>query len=264
LEGFTSSSFACDAIGIGHSMLQALLRGKLSRDHEQIEDILTSNVFGLLRYDHPEIICDFLGRAILHDGCKALDAAALHAGGISISWEFWPWWSEAGCIACEPDVAITLENQDRHRIYLLIEAKLHAGKSSLSDQNPLPFDQLAREWDNLVSRAQAKNSKPVLIYMTSHFCIPRSEIADSINEVRFKRGSEATIAWLSWRELPNVLDKYAMTSLRSDLRLLLERMGLTYFDGIMPVRPPEIDWRFQAGAYDWSVAHSGSLGWGFK
>ena len=31
-------------------MLQALLRGKLSRVQENMEDVLTSTVFGLLRY----------------------------------------------------------------------------------------------------------------------------------------------------------------------------------------------------------------------
>ena len=35
-------------------MLQALLNGKLSREQENMEDILTSNVFGLLRYVQPQ------------------------------------------------------------------------------------------------------------------------------------------------------------------------------------------------------------------
>ena len=35
-------------------MIHALLNGKLSADQENMEDILTSNVFGLLRYLPPE------------------------------------------------------------------------------------------------------------------------------------------------------------------------------------------------------------------
>jgi len=130
-------------------MLQALLRGKLSRDHEQIEDILTSNVFGLLRYDDPELTLAFLSRATLPDGKRALDSFLLQSAGISIRWEFWPWWpAAAGCSACEPDVVITLESPDRPRIYVLIEAKLNAAKSSLADERPFPSDQLAREWSS--------------------------------------------------------------------------------------------------------------------
>ena len=35
-------------------MLQAILKGKLSREQENMEDVLTSNVFGLLRYVQPQ------------------------------------------------------------------------------------------------------------------------------------------------------------------------------------------------------------------
>jgi hypothetical protein len=44
-------------------MLQALLRGKLSREHEEIEDILTSNVFGLLQYCDPSLVVQFFAAA---------------------------------------------------------------------------------------------------------------------------------------------------------------------------------------------------------
>lgn len=245
-------------------MLQALLRGKLSRDHEQIEDIVTSNVFGVLKYDDPGLTLEFLSRAILSDGRKALDFALLRGGGISIKWEFWPYWSEAGRIECEPDVVLSLEDADGSCIQVLIEAKLNSGKSSLADDGPTPSDQLAREWDNLSVRARTRNAQPLLIYLTSHFSFPRFEIEDSLDEFQRKRGSTAAIAWLSWRELRSILDLFPSNPIRDDLRLLLERMGLTYFEGVFPVTPLEIGWRFHAGKYDWNVAKVDGLDWRFE
>jgi hypothetical protein len=147
-------------------MLQALLRGKLSRDHEQIEDILTSNVFGLLKHSIPRITLDFIERARLLNGKRPWDSSIFTSREFSIDWDFWPWWAEAQCTGCEPDVVLTLRGQGGARLFVLIEAKLHAGKSSLADPEGPPADQLAREWSNLVEKARASASQPVLIYLT--------------------------------------------------------------------------------------------------
>ena len=54
-------------------MLQAILKGKLSREQENMEDILTSNVFGLLRYVQPqEGILKYLSLAEDKDGKQPL------------------------------------------------------------------------------------------------------------------------------------------------------------------------------------------------
>ena len=46
-------------------MIEALLRGKLSREQENMEDVLTSNVFGMLQYVAPELgLFPFLARAV--------------------------------------------------------------------------------------------------------------------------------------------------------------------------------------------------------
>lgn len=49
-------------------MLVALLHGKLSREQENIEDILTSNVFGVLKYLPPgTVLIPFLSKASTPD-----------------------------------------------------------------------------------------------------------------------------------------------------------------------------------------------------
>lgn len=45
-------------------MLQAMLHGKLTRQEEEMEDLLTSNVFGLVKYLPPEmVLIPFLSQA---------------------------------------------------------------------------------------------------------------------------------------------------------------------------------------------------------
>jgi hypothetical protein len=242
-------------------MLQALLRGKLSREHEQIEDILTSNVFGLLRYSDPRITLDFLERARLLNDKPPWDRSIFGSGELSIEWDFWPWWADAQSAGCEPDVVLALHGQDSARLLVLIEAKLHAGKSSLADPEGPPADQLAREWSNLVEKARATAAQPILIYLTSHYSFPRAEVIASVEEFQTKRGVEPTIAWLSWRELRPVLMAYPPNAITADIALLLERMDLTYFGGVTSISPISISWRF---GFDWSVGSLNIIDWRFS
>lgn len=86
-------------------MLEALIHGKMTSDQENTEDILTSNVFGVLKYVSPNRgLLSFLSMAVLPDGTSPF--ADLPA---TAEYEFWPWWKEADCIGCEPDVVIRQE-----------------------------------------------------------------------------------------------------------------------------------------------------------
>ena len=67
---------------------------------------------------------------------------------------------EPGCILCESDLIIRLDDKTgRHLIF--VEAKYLSGKSSEEDLSiEEPYDQLAREWDNLVSIARRETQSP--------------------------------------------------------------------------------------------------------
>ena len=85
-------------------MLEALLHGKLSREQENMEDILTSNVFGLLRYLPPsDGLLQFLGMGRMRDGRQPL---ANLPEDTTAEYEFWPWIKESGN-GCEPDVLLS-------------------------------------------------------------------------------------------------------------------------------------------------------------
>ena len=235
-------------------MLQALLNGKLSREQENKEDILTSNVFGLLKYVHPqEGILEYLSLAEDKDGAQPFKclSSLSYVTEKSIDYDFWPRWKEPNWDGCEPDVVITLEIPDGNDLLVLIEAKYLSGKSSEADESyEKPNDQLAKEWDNLIVRAEASNRSPVLIYLTAHYVHPYQDINDAISEFLKKRPESAgpDIYWLSWRHLYKVC-KNTGNPILKDLTLLLDRYNLKFFDGIK-LEDVCIPWSFKID-FEW-------------
>jgi len=129
-------------------MLQAILHGKLTHD-EGMEDLLTSNAFGLMKYlPAHSVLFPFLSYARNPFSRETLSAWLRDAKQVK-EWHFWRWLSAPDCIPCEPDVEIIILNQDNTITWLLIETKYRSGKSSLEKEGIKPNDQLAREFDNL-------------------------------------------------------------------------------------------------------------------
>jgi hypothetical protein len=150
---------------------------------------------------------------------------------------------------CEPDLVVGLESSEGIHL-VMIEAKYLSNKSSYEDQSERPNDQLARELDNLEVLAPHdlgwNTTKEVvdrsLIYLTQDVSLPSIALQGSLREYRRKRNRIGTIYWTSWRCLGAILeeqsqnlDEYQATVL-NDIRLLLQRKGLTMFGGMTPVR----------------------------
>jgi hypothetical protein len=228
-------------------MLHAMLHGKLARQEEGMEDLLTSNAFGLLKYVPAHIaLLPFLGAA--RDALSGLRLGSWLDGVAAVEkWSFWPTLCSAGCQPCEPDVDLTLSHSDGSRTRLLVEAKYRSGKSSFaSGEAGPPNDQLAREFDNLRVAAQADRiDRCGVIYLTADVACPRAEIEESAREYLAKRGAMPMLFWLSWRTLPDVLNTDAARgySMLRDLRKLFLRMRLTMFRSLpwRDVKAPE--WR---------------------
>lgn len=249
-------------------MLQALLKGKLSREQENMEDILTSNVFGLLKYVQPEDgILNYLSLAEDGDGKRPLEFLSFlsEVPHDSIEYEFWPWWEEPNCYGCEPDVAIKLEIPGKQDLLVLVEAKYLSGKSSEADEvDDTPTDQLAREWGNLRAKANTSDVRPVLVYLTAHYAYPYQDINDAISEFQEKRPDDATpvIYWLSWRHLYTVCESSHLPVL-NDIKLLLDRLGLTFFDGIA-LDYVNVLWSFDV-VFDWrAITAFQKINWRLK
>jgi len=244
-------------------MLMALLKGKLSREQENMEDILTSNVFGLLQYLSPkDCLLPFLRLAQTPEGNKLLEE--LPDNTQAEPYDFWPSWHEEGCEGCQPDVVLRLNINGQRRLLVLIEAKYYSGKSSEEDrEQECPNDQLAREWDNLVRVAAREKREPVLVYLTADMGIPKDEIEVSQREYRVKRGKQAVIAWISWRHLAGVLSGAQNPSLQ-DLRKVLERLNLVFFSGFSAIgRAAPVDWTYEGSSlrYGWGISTIPSMKW---
>jgi hypothetical protein len=206
-------------------MIEAVLRGKVSDQVMDDEDLLTSTVWGLLKYRSLRpILTAFLSKATLYgnDGIK-------FGGQISgklldtdhLKFEFWPRDPDFG----EPDLLIEVGD-----LALLVEVKFHA---QLSGE-----DQLQRYWRLLNKRCSAKPRKHI-IFLTADWIVPLlSENATA--------GLEGHLWWLSWYDLAEAIRESSNATasigeVESDLVRYMKRLGFEFFHGISspPVEPLE-------------------------
>lgn len=232
-------------------MTIAEIHGKISPAgtnlSERMEDLLTSDVFGCMRYLPPQkALIPFLSAArSLHGNSLVIPdkTTATH-------YSFWPWLKLPGRIPCEPDVVVGLEAEDSQVHLIMAEAKYYSGLSSEEDERIEPNDQLARELDNLDALScAALGWKPnldistrALLFVTQDMGMPRDLLAQSLGEYRRKRRKEGDIFWVSWRALPSILEQSLKiesipehTAVLKDMLTLLLRKDLRMFGGVEPV-----------------------------
>jgi hypothetical protein len=243
-------------------MFDAQLKGKFTREEEDLEDLLTSNVFGAIKYvTYKEGLIPLLSEAERLDGNKPLQGLK----DISkVEYQFWPFLEEEGCNPCEPDVLISITQSNGKQILILVEAKFKSGKSSEADLSDKPSDQLSKEWDNLIRHAKRKNSEPYLLYITADIGFPEKEINESISDYFFKKpGSTIDILWLSWRKLPAIFHN-SENEIIKDLVRLLRRQGLIFFEGFKISQVEDFNWQFQAGNVGYPVSQPLVITWSFR
>lgn len=228
-------------------MFQAQLKGKLSRQEEDLEDLLTSNVFGALKYiSYEEGLLPLLHSIVDEYGNHPL--RQIH--NIQFArYEFWPFLNEPNCIPCEPDVLINIEETSGNKYLILIEAKYLSRKSSPASEDDKPADQLAKEWDNLLSYSNKKRIEPFLIYITAHTEIPIGDISESKKEYSEKRGSDIKVGWLSWRMIIDIF-KESQNEIIKDLISILKKQGLILFRGFSKIPDYKIGWEFRPNLAD--------------
>jgi len=233
-------------------MIDALLHGKFSRNQENMEDILTSNVFGILKYNSDRRpLLQFLSKATSTNGQPPFstfpDSAEIH-------FEFWPWLNDiAG--GCEPDVLLRIKYVGRQNYLVLIEAKLWSGKSSLAkppshfdnNSDALVVDQLAREWRCLKALADSEKTDPILIYLTADTICPTDDILASHNALSSCSGETGRIFWLSWRYLPSILDQFPESTMFVDLAKSLRYLDLVFFEGFSSFGSYDFEWMYVPG-----------------
>lgn len=78
-------------------MLHAFLHHKLSPEQENMEDILTSIVFGLAKYFPADVLAPFVAEAVTLDGQRPLAFLAERPERHTVRLQFWPRFKEPRC-----------------------------------------------------------------------------------------------------------------------------------------------------------------------
>jgi len=244
------------------------IHGKLEGTNltDRSEDLLTSNIFGCLRYVPPKkVLLPFLetSQSLSGKDLPRLDSVC------TVHCSFWPSLHSIGHAACQPDVVLGLETEDNLMHLVMVEAKYLSGPSSEENDKHLPHHQLGRELDQLSTLSPSilrwettlEIATRSLIYVTMDFSIPKDDIEKACTEYSSKRGRNEKIYWTSWRSLPAILESCLVSetvkefrTVMEDMLYLLEKKWLILFSGVDPITKPfRLPDFYQVGisSYDW-------------
>ena len=188
-------------------MIQAELHGKLL-EIENSEDILTSNVFGLLKYLPHDVFLNILNRAETLSGRKF----DFDLKGYIPEFIFWENIEGYG----EPDLIIKFHNKDGYELILCIEIKYYSSKSGEGDN-----DQLRRYFEALTVSTKEKSHFLGVVYLTKY--PSRKELEDSLKHIKERKldDTDEKLFQLRWFEITKSLQEYH-GKLNGSEKLILE------------------------------------------
>lgn len=196
-------------------MIQATLHGKVP-EFENVEDLLTSSVFGRLRYLPPgDALIPFLETAFLYDCSPRTTLKKYFAEhnilfGLykSVKYFFWCKHSNLG----EPDLILIFSNHQNgdQDLLILVEAKYKSPKSSTGENDQLKRYYIAiTEQPNEFYHVDFANFSGIIgpiIYLTEMEA--SSEIQDAEQEiVKAKKTLKHPIFHLRWQQLYKILEQ---------------------------------------------------------
>ena len=226
-------------------MIQAVLAGK-SCGYEYTEDILTSTIFGALKYLRPHLtLIPFIESAFLYNEKRTTLGQMLNAEGIElrcfseVEYMFWPRNNTYG----EPDLSLLFKSHIHgHEDFLLvIEAKFKSGKSGTEEN-----DQLVRYYEAIIndignfsvpSISGFNGKKGYIVYITEAEAYSDIAASSKLIESKYKEINDH-VFHLRWHQLyktfETLKDFYPSTekAIVEDLMKYLEKLGLRDFSGI--------------------------------
>lgn len=229
-------------------MIAGYLRGKLGRSgsaaHERGEDLLTSTVFGLLRYlplqDGIVPVLQQARRVEVGSGGEvhlAQPGSLIKDEVLGTSYRFWPRLDKFG----EPDLLLEIKTQNGTS-HILLEVKLYSPKSGKKgdyedgesengenedvEEPALPSrDQLARYWQAL-NGEDYRGTHCAIVYLTAHPTAPTEDLRSSLEEAR-----SAELFWLSWFDVWAAINARPSSAISEDVSALLRYMRFNEFKG---------------------------------
>ena len=254
-------------------MTIAELHGKLSptgsNADERLEDLLTSDVFGALRYLPPDKgIMPFLNVVLCMNGVSlTLQCSSRELSPSQVSYYFWP---RGITLRRVPDLLVLLDSNEEQYAFVF-EAKYLSGPSDLESSEELDAGeagdskkttvayglQLADQYDDLVQPSPYKDisvGAPIenrfLVYITGHATCRQETLEKSLEQLRgrhegktFALSPEFTachILWTSWFDVWRVIDEqefkaFPFDLVARDLLRLLKRKGFKAFSGFADI-----------------------------
>jgi hypothetical protein len=216
------------------------LRNKIPRDSSFLtsEDVLTSTVFGNLRYfSNQNLLISFLNKAIDSDGRKL----EINDGNF-FNFNFWEKYNlNNNRKYNEPDLYLNNDNYD-----IIIECKYYSflrEETIISKENSTEYSNQLIRYSKIIEKSE-KNK--IVIYLTNDVEMPIKIMRDSLKKIN----KNIKLYWLSWRILYRVMYKFVNYSfnhgeqqLFNDLFLFLKKRNLTVFCGFN-LKKIESHWKY--------------------
>ena len=223
----------------------AEIYGKISSSgsnlSERLEDNLTGNIFGTLRYlPYNNILKPFLEKSYRLTMKNQKLSIILPDIEKEPLIDFWP----KNYPGIEPDIRIKIKSKDNSDIIIFIEAKYFSGLSSDDSEIEFPNiffedskNQLIRQIKTL--RENHLNERKIEIYLTKDYVYPETimnRVENLLNDSNIK---DVEYYWLSWHDITPII-KNAITKCQDEFKLrimsdmlnLCDKKSFNKFSGI--------------------------------
>jgi len=199
-------------------MIIAEINGKIPRQYEGMEDVLTSNVFSFFKYSD---------RALLKEYLQLFGIYISTVESENAEFIFWPTYDDG----TEPDLVIICG-----KYYLLIEAKFN---SDFSLKTATSDSQMEREIK--MGKISANNINKEFVYL-----VITAEYYKNPIKYSWIEKSSTTFIWTNWHAISNFLnDKISNRLLKKDIEYAIDlysflvRKKLRTFIGLINLLPSQ-------------------------
>lgn len=220
-------------------LLLAEIHNKISRSgsnlSDQLEDKLTGDFFGALRYLPLQVVFHSILERVVFESAEPSDWKGLYSKFFDYcgDWQFWPRHGQD-----EIDLLVDFDD-----LILGIEVKYKSGLSS--DDDPSFSVEAVGESKNqllkymkMLHRVAAQNGKQQKVYQV--FLAPHAMMRAVQNNLADRlHDNPDTLGFISWETIHDVLTKLSLRALEpghqrivNDLIQLLEKKGLYHYQGI--------------------------------
>lgn len=211
---------------------------------ERLEDQLTGDVFGTLRYiDYKYGLIPILMESYYISKLKERKYLKFNEPNIK-NIRFWPWIVEA-----EPDLLIEMKENSNKPIIIQVEVKYYSGLSSddtpndnveFSDKLKITEQSINTSRNQIVRQIRSLTKtypdyRRIQIYLTTDVVYPKELLSRVRIQLEKEELKDTELYWLSWHDIPPIIKKYYKylcgreNIIASDILMLLEKKGFARF-----------------------------------